>query len=168
MIFLPGIATGRRRSGAAPVARGHEPAAAERHPRRVSDLRQEIRQRQDTTAHGGARVFNLAIRACACRNYDHALDCCEESSSNLKQDINLSKFFQVCKAAQDKKPRDVFDVQGQRLQGTEAEGNLNSLRRENSSDLGMTMTNWKSQHDQVSDQRCLGSGWISKNFQIFL
>ena len=53
MIFMPGIATGRRRSGAAPVARGHEPAAAERHPRRVSDLRQEIRQRQDTAAHGG-------------------------------------------------------------------------------------------------------------------
>ena len=72
----------------------------------------------------------------------------------------MSKFFQVCKAAQDKKPRDVFDVQGQRLQGTEAEGNLNSLRRENSNDLGMTMTNWKSQHDQVSDQRCLGSGGI--------
>ena len=64
----------------------------------------------------------------------------------------------MCKAAQDKKPRDVFDVQGQRLQGTEAEGNLNSLRRENSNDLGMTMTNWKSQHDQVSDQRYLGSG----------
>ena len=63
--FMPGIATGRRRSGAAPVARGHESAAAERHPRRVSDLRQEIRQRQDTTAHGGARAFNLAIRACA-------------------------------------------------------------------------------------------------------
>ena len=109
---------------------------------------------------------NLAIRAC--RNYDDALDCCEESSSNLKKFINLLKFFQVCKAAQDKKPRDVFDVQGQRLQGTEAEGNLNSLRRENSSDLGMTMTNWKSQHDQVSDQSCLGSGWILLDFQIFL
>ena len=54
MAFMPGIATGRRRSGAAPVARGHESAAAERHPRRVSDLRQEIRQRQDTAAHGGA------------------------------------------------------------------------------------------------------------------
>ena len=46
----------------------------------------------------------------------------------------------------------MFDVQGQRLQGTEAEGNLNSLRRENSNDLGMTMTNWKSQHDQVSEE----------------
>ena len=45
----------------------------------------------------------------------------------------------------------MFDVQGQRLQGTEAEGNLNNLRRENSNDLGMTMTNWKSQHDQVSE-----------------
>merc|ERR1719499_60962 len=60
----------------------------------------------------------------------------------------IQRHMEVCKAAQDKKPRDVFDVQGQRLQGTEAEGNLNSLRRENSNDLGMTMTNWKSQHDQ--------------------
>ena len=69
MAFMPGIATGRRRSGASAIPRGHEPAAAERHPRRVSDLRQEIRQRQDTAAHGGARAFNLAIRACACRNW---------------------------------------------------------------------------------------------------
>ena len=46
----------------------------------------------------------------------------------------------------------MFDVQGQRLQGTEAEGNLNNLRRENSNDLGMTITNWKSQHDQVSEK----------------
>ena len=57
--------------------------------------------------------------------------------------------FQVCQKTS-KNPRQAFDVQGQRLQGTEAEGNLNSLRRENSNDLGMTMTNWKSQHDQVS------------------
>ena len=76
MAFMPGIATGRRRSGAATIPRGHESAAAERHPRRVSDLRQEIRQRQDTAAHGGERAFNLAIRACACRNHHHAMDCC--------------------------------------------------------------------------------------------
>jgi len=59
----------------------------------------------------------------------------------------IHRHSEVCQKTS-KNPRDKFDVQGQRLQGTEAEGNLNTLRRENSSDLGMTMTNWKSQHDQ--------------------